>query len=121
MASKADGPAREWLRPQQVPKRMVVGSIAWRTMRVGREEGPGGDGEGVLPYQPGQVGHEVSPVRVVVEDDPPLPSPHRYVVRSVRDIEAEVAGHGRRKPSTGRRRLQRTSMTVPQCRVARST
>ena len=45
-----------------------------------RQERPGVDGEGAALRQGGEVGHEVSPVHMICEDDAALESPHHHMV-----------------------------------------
>jgi hypothetical protein len=60
---------------------------------MGREEGPGVDGEGALLCQAGQAGHEIGTVGIIPEDDAAFESPHHHVVEDTRRIETWLARH----------------------------
>jgi len=65
------------------------------------EERPGVDGPGALLRQPGDPGHEASPVGIIPEDDPALQPAHHDVVQGAGSIEARLAGDGRSSLSQG--------------------
>jgi len=61
---------------------------------VGREQGPGVDGEGPLRRQAGQPRNEVGADPIVAKETRTLDPPQHHVVDDIRGIETGLAGHG---------------------------